>query len=130
MTFRQNFNINVKITAVGTLCGPWTEPVDGMTGPHAGGLAIRPIVARARDGLRKGSRAGRRTHGELTYMLLDSVHGDLTDCPGESCGRGLGGARYDALVLRSRSPRPPGRRAQDRIVFNVYEGLEMHGERG
>src|SRR5579872_1865609 len=104
MTFRQNFNINVKITAMGSLCGPWTEPVDGMTGPHASGLAIRPIVARARDGLRKGSRAGRRTHGELTYMLLDSVHGDLAHCPGESCGRGLGGARYDALVLRSRSP--------------------------
>ena len=63
-------------------------------------------------------------------MLLESVHDDLADCPGESRGGGLGGARCDALVLRSWSPRPPGRRAQDRIVFNVYEGLEMHGERG
>ena len=63
-------------------------------------------------------------------MLLESVYDDLTDCPGESRGGGLGGARGDALVRWSRSPRPLGRRAQDRIVFNAYEGLEMHGERG
>ena len=43
MTFRQNFNINVKITAMGTLGGPLTALVDGMAGSHAGGLAIRPI---------------------------------------------------------------------------------------
>jgi len=66
----------------------------------------------------------------LTYMLLERAHDDLTCCPGESHGDGLGRTRGDALVLRVGPPGAFRRLAQDRIVFNVYEGLEMHGERG
>ena len=71
--------------------GPWMALADGMAGPHAGGSAIRPIVARARDSLRKA----------VTRLR---------------CGAGRPGAFR--------------RLARDRIVFNVYEGLEMHGWRG
>lgn len=73
------------------LSSPRTALADGMAGPHAGSLAIRPIVARARDSLRKA-----------------------------------------ATRLRSGAGRPGAfrRLARDRIVFNVYGGLEIHGWRG
>jgi hypothetical protein len=73
------------------LGSPWTALATGMAGPHAGSLAIRPIVARARDSLRKAVTRWR-------------------------AGAGRPGA-FRCL-------------AQDRIFFNVYEGLGMHGERG
>ena len=73
------------------LGSPGTALADGMAGPNAGSLAIRPIVALARDSLRKA----------VTRLR---------------CGAGRPGAFR--------------RLAQDRVVFNVYEGLEMHGERG
>jgi hypothetical protein len=73
------------------LGSPWTALADGMAGPHAGSLAIRAIVARARDSLRKAVTCWRS-------------------------GAGRPGAFQ--------------RLARDRIVFNVYGGLEMHGWRG
>jgi hypothetical protein len=109
---------------------PWTALADGMAGPHAGGLAIRPIVAPARDSLRKAAESAGASARKLTDTLLERAHDDLTDYPGESHGGGLGGTRGDALTLRSRSSRGLRRLARDRIVFNAYEGLEMHGERG
>jgi len=73
------------------LGSPWTALACGMAGPHAGSLAIRPIMARAWDSLRMA-----------------------------------------VTRLRSGAGRPGAfrRLAQDRIVFNVYGGLEMHGWRG
>ena len=73
------------------LGSPGTALADGMAGPNAGSLAIRPIVALARDSLRKAVTRLRCGAGRLG----DSPHW-----------------------------------AQDRMVFNVYEGLEMHGWRG
>jgi hypothetical protein len=76
-----------------TLGGPWTALADGMAGPHAGGLAVRPVVAPARHSLRKATERADANARQLTYMLLDGDPVDLTDCPGESHGGGLGGAR-------------------------------------
>jgi hypothetical protein len=113
-----------------TLGSSWMALADGMAGPHAGGLAMRPTVAPARHSLRKAAEQAGANARQLTYMLLERAHDDLTDCPGESHGDGLGGTRGDALVLRAGPPGAFRRLAQDRIVFNVYEGLEIHGERG
>jgi len=73
------------------LGSPGTALADGMAGPQAGSLAIRPILARARDNLRKAVTRWRS-------------------------GAGRPGAFR--------------RLARDRIVFNVYGGLEMHDWRG
>jgi hypothetical protein len=81
--------------------GPWMALADGMAGPHAGGSAIRPIVARARHSLRMAAEQVGANAQQLTYMLLERAHDDLTDCPGESHGDGLGGTHGDALVLRA-----------------------------
>ena len=108
----------------------WMALADGMAGPHAGGSAIRPIVARARHSLRMAAEQVGANAQQLTYMLLERAHDDLTGCPGESRGDGLGRTRGDALVPRAGRPGAFRRLAQDRVVFNVYEGLEMHGERG
>ena len=113
-----------------TLDSSWMALADGMAGPHAGGLAMRPIVAPARHSLREAAEQAGANARQLTYMLLERAHDDLTGCPGESHGDGLGGTRGDALVLRAGRPGAFRRLAQDRVVFNVYEGLEMHGERG
>ena len=113
-----------------TLGSSWMALADGMAGPHAGGLAMRPIVAPARHSLRKAAEQAGAHARQLTYMLLERAHDDLTDCPGELHGDGLGGTHGDALVPRAGRLGPFRRLAQDRIVFNVYEGLEMHGERG
>ena len=91
MTLRHYFNINVKITAMRALDSPRTALADGMAGPHAGGLAIRPITAPARDSLRKGAEQVGANARELTYMLLERAHNDFADSPGESHGGGLGG---------------------------------------
>ena len=114
---------------MGTLGSPWTALASSMAGPHAGGLAMRPIAARARDGLHKAAEQVGANARELTYMLLGSAHDDLAGCPGESRG-GLGGTRRDALVLRSRSSRARRTLGAGQDCFNVCDGLEMHGERG
>ena len=80
------FNINVKITAMHTLDSSWMALADGMAGPHAGGLAMRPIVAPARHSLREAAGQAGANARRLTYMLLERAHDDLTDCPGESHG--------------------------------------------
>ena len=80
---------------------PWVAQADGMAGPHAGGLAIRPIVAPARHSLRVAAEQVGANARQLTYMLLERAHDDLTDCPGESHGDGPGGTHGDALVLRA-----------------------------
>ena len=109
---------------------------DRMAGPHADGLVMRPIVAPARRSLRKAAEQAGANARQLTYMLVEEAHDELSDCPGESHGDGLGGARGDALVLRAGRLGAVGavgavrRLAQDGMVFNVCEGLEMHGERG
>jgi hypothetical protein len=54
------------------------------------------------DSLRKAAEQADADAGELTYMLIERAHDDLTDCPGESRGGGLDGACCDAVVLRSR----------------------------
>ena len=113
-----------------TLDRPRMALADGMAGPHAGGLAMRPIVAPARHSLRKAAEQAGANAPPLTYMLLEKAHDDLADCPGESHGDGLGGARGDALVFRTGRLGAVQRLAPDGIVFNVCEGLEMHGERG
>jgi serine/threonine protein phosphatase PrpC len=103
---------------------------DGMAGPYAGGLARRPVVASARHSLREAAEQAGANARQLAYMLLERAHDDLTDCPGESHGDGLGATRGDALLLRADRLWAFRRLTQDRIVFNVCEGLEMHGERG
>src|SRR5260370_29702159 len=70
-----------------------------------GGSAMGPIVAPARDSLRKAAEHADANVRQLTYILLDRAHDDPTDCAAESHGGGLGGTRCDALVLRSRSSR-------------------------
>jgi hypothetical protein len=80
-----------------TLGGPWTALADGMAGPHAGGLAVRPVVAPARNSLRKATERADANARQLTYMLLDRDPVDLTDCPGESPG----GAWAARAVTRS-----------------------------
>jgi hypothetical protein len=109
---------------------PSRAPAHGAAGPIG---AARPWVRSrrpARDSLRKAAESAGASARKLTDTLLERAHDDLTDYPGESHGGGLGGTRGDALTLRSRSSRGLRRLARDRIVFNVYEGLEMHGERG
>jgi hypothetical protein len=112
-----------------TLDSSWMALADGMAGPRAGGLAMRPIVTPARHSLREAAEQAGANARQLTYMLLERAHDDHTGCPGESYGDGLG-ARGDAFVLGAGRPGPFRRLAQDRVVFNVHEGLEMHGERG
>ena len=113
-----------------TLDSSWMALADGMAGPHAGGLAMRPIVAPARHSPRKAAKQAGANARQLTYMLLERAHDDLAGCPGESHGDGLGGTRGDALVLRAGRLGAVRRLAQDGMVFNICEGLEMHGERG
>jgi hypothetical protein len=91
---------------------------------------MRPIVAPARYSLRKAAEQVGANARQLAYMLLERAHDDFADCPGESRGGSLGGTHGDALVLRAGRLGSFRRLAQDRVVFNVYEGLEMHGERG
>ena len=97
--------------------GPWMALADGMAGPHAGGLAMRPIVAPARHSPRKAAKQAGANARQLTYMLLERAHDDLTGCPGESHGDGLGRTRGDALVLRAGRPGAFRRLAQDRGCF-------------
>ena len=82
-----------------TLGGPWTALADGMAGPHAGGLAVRPVVAPARHSLRKATERADANARQLTYMLLDRDPVDLTDCPGESHG-----GAWAARAVRARAP--------------------------
>ena len=91
-----------------TLGSSWMALADGMAGPHAGGSAIRPILAGARHRLRMAAEQVGANARQLTYMLLERAHDDLTGCPGESHGDGLGGTRGDALVLRGVVPGPSG----------------------
>ena len=67
-----------------TLDSSWMALADGMAGPHAGGLAMRPIVAPARHSLRKAAEQAGANARQLTYMLLERTYDDLTDSPGES----------------------------------------------
>jgi len=69
---------------------------------------MRPIVAPARHSPRKAAEPADATARQLTYMLLERAHDDVTGCPGESHGDGLGGTRGDALVLRGVVPGPSG----------------------
>jgi hypothetical protein len=57
---------------------------DGMAGPRAGGLVMRPIVAPARHSLRKAAEQAGANARQLTYMLLERTYDDLIDSPGES----------------------------------------------
>ena len=91
-----------------TLDSPWMALADGMAGLHAGGLVMRPIVAPARHRPRKAAEQAGASARQLTYMLLERGHDELTDCPGESHGDGLGGTRGDALVLRPVVSGPSG----------------------
>ena len=81
---------------------------DRMARPHADGLVMRPIVAPARRSLRKAAEQAGANARQFTYMLLERGHDELTDCPGESHGDGLGGTRGDALVLRPVVSGPSG----------------------
>ena len=90
---------------------------DGMAGPRAGGLAMRPIVAPAWHSLCKAAEQAGACVLQLTYMLLERVYDDSTDCPGESHGDGLGSTRGDALVRRAGRPGAFRRLGRDRIVF-------------
>ena len=100
-----------------TLDSSWMALADGMAGPHAGGLAMRPIVTPARHSLREAAEQAGANARQLTYMLLERAHDDLTDCPGESHGDGLGGTRGDALVLRAGRPGALRRLAQGQGCF-------------
>ena len=62
-----------------------------------------PIVATARDSLRKAAEHAGANVRQLTNILLERAHDDPTDCAAESHGGGLGGTRCDALVLLSLS---------------------------
>lgn len=75
--------------AMRTLGSSWMALADGMAAPHAGGLAMRPIVAPARHSLREAAEQAGANARQLTYMLLKRAYDDLTDCPGESHGDGL-----------------------------------------
>jgi hypothetical protein len=86
-----------------------------------------PIVAPARDSLRKAAKHADANVRKLTDILLDRAHGDPTDCAAESHGGGLGGTRSCSRDCRLGAFR---RLIHGRMVFNVDEGLEMHGERG
>jgi hypothetical protein len=91
-----------------TLGGSWMALADGVAGPHASGLAIRPIVAPARHSLRKtAEQAGANTR-QLTYMLLERAHDDHTGCPGESYGDGLGARAVTRLFSGRVVPGPSG----------------------
>ena len=113
-----------------TLDSTWMALADGMAARRAGGLAVCPIVAPARHSLRKAAEQAGANARQLTYMLLERAHDDLTGCLGESHGDGLGGTRGDVLALWAGRLGAFRRLAQDGIVFNVNEGLETHGERG
>jgi hypothetical protein len=82
------------------------------------------------DSLRKAAEQAGADARELTYMLIERAHDDLTDCPGESRGAARTARAVTPLFSGAGRLGESRRWAPDRVVFNVYEGLEMHGERG